>query len=350
MSDAERIADLTSALERSLGEHFDRSVRVSDVKLLAGGASRNIYGFAAQVDGEATSRALVARSDAAPGRIRGTGVDEFSLVAAVAEAGARVPRVYCRGRVGGESGTEFYVMDRLGGEAIARKLHRDDRYAKTRERLPKDLATSLARIHSIDPDDPRVASLRNEKASSRGDGDFAAREIRRYRELLTQAGGSHPFPVLAFAARWLEQRRPACERETVVHGDFRIGNVMFDEQGLTGVLDWELAHLGDPLEDLGWLAVRAWRFGRDDLAIGGLCSRERFWELYEGESGRRVDPAAARYWEIFGNWKWAIICVMQGASHKAGPRPDVELAAIGRRVAEVEWEILDLLEEADRAG
>jgi aminoglycoside phosphotransferase (APT) family kinase protein len=241
-------------------------------------------------------------------------------------------------------------MDRLAGEAIARKLHREDRYAKARQRLPEDLAISLARIHAIDPDDPRLASLRSEGIAGASSGDFAAREIARYRELLAHAGAGHPFPLLALAARWLEQSRPAGARQTVVHGDFRIGNVMFDEHGLTGVLDWELAHLGDPLEDLGWIAVRAWRFGRDDLAIGGLCSRERFWELYERESGVRVDPAAARYWEIFGNWKWAIICVMQGASHKAGPRPDVELAAIGRRVAEVEWEILDLLEEADRAG
>jgi len=342
--------DLTAALERSLQAHFGRVVEVSDLALLAGGASRNIYGFAARVEGEATSRALVARSDAAPGRIRGSGVDEFALVAAAAEAGARVPRVYCRGRFGGEDGTEFYVMDRLHGEAIARKLHREDRYAETRARLPEDLATSLARIHSIDPRDPRLKSLRLEGASEGDHEDFAAREIMRYRELLAMAGGRHPFPVLVLAARWLERSRPACVRRTVVHGDFRVGNVMFDENGLTGVLDWELAHLGDPLEDLGWLAVRAWRFGHDDLPIGGLCSRERFWELYERESGVRVDPAAARYWEIFGNWKWAIICVMQGASHKAGPRPDVELAAIGRRVAEVEWEILDLLEEANRAG
>lgn len=344
-------ADLTAALERSLGDHLGRGVKVSDLKLLAGGASRNIYGFSAHVDGESAPRALVARSDAAPGRIRGTGVDEFALVSAVAEAGARVPRVYSRGRFGGDGGTEFYVMDRLGGEAIARKLHRDDRYASTRAQLPADLATSLARIHSVDPRDPRLSSLRSDPAVAAGtdDGDFAAREIARYRELLAHAGGGHPFPVLTLAARWLARSRPACERQALVHGDFRVGNVMFDERGLTGVLDWELAHLGDPLEDVGWLAVRAWRFGRDDLAIGGLCSRERFWELYGRESGRRVDPAAARYWEVFGNWKWAIICVMQCASHKAGPRPDVELAAIGRRVAEVEWEILDLLEEADRA-
>jgi len=342
-------AELTAALERSLSDHFGRGVGVHDLALLAGGASRTIYGFAARVEGEPGMMSLVARSDAAPGRIRGSGVDEFALVAAAADAGVRVPRVYCRGHVGGEKGGDFYVMDRLHGEAIARKLHRDPKYEGTRERLPEDLATALARIHAIDPSEPRLLSLAVERGAATEGGDFASREIARYRGLLVEAGAGHPFPVLGLAARWLEQSRPPCAHETVVHGDFRVGNVMFDEQGLTGVLDWELAHLGDPLEDIGWLTVRAWRFGRDDLAVGGLCSREHFWSLYERASGRSVDPEAARYWEIFGNWKWAVICVMQGASHKAGSRADVELAAIGRRVAEVEWEILDLLEEADRA-
>jgi aminoglycoside phosphotransferase (APT) family kinase protein len=104
------------------------------------------------------------------------------------------------------------------------------------------------------------------------------------------------------------------------------------------------------MEDLGWLAVRAWRFGVNDKPIGGLCSREEFWAHYEREGGERVDPAVARYWEIFGNWKWAIICVMQAAGHRASGKRDVELAAIGRRVADVELELLDLIEEADRAG
>ena len=267
-------------------------------------------------------------------------MDEFALLAAASEAGVCVPRVYCSGHVA-ESDESFYVMDRLGGDAIARKLLRDDAYARARESLPRELARSLARIHAIDTSDPRLASV----AGATAEKD----EIPRYLELLALAAPGHPMPTIALGARWLEQHRPVRQRRALVHGDFRIGNVMFDENGLTGVLDWELAHVGDPMEDLGWLAVRAWRFGTNDKPIGGLCSREQFWREYEREGGAAIDPRVARYWEIFGNWKWAIICVMQAAGHRAGGKRDVELAAIGRRVADVELELVDLLEEADRA-
>lgn len=333
------LLELQGSLERSLGEHFAKGVVLSELKLLAGGASRKIFGFDALVEGESAQRALVARMGADPGRIRGSGVDEFALLGVASDAGVCVPRVYCRGCVGG-TGENFYVMDRLRGDAIARKLLRDQAYAKTRERLPADLARSLARVHSIDHADPRLASL-----GENGSGD----EIARYRELLTLAAPGHPMPTLTLGARWLEQHRPSRTRRAVVHGDFRIGNVMFDESGLTGVLDWELAHIGDPMEDLGWLAVRAWRFGANDKPIGGLCSREEFWAHYQREGGEAIDPKIARYWEIFGNWKWAVICVMQAAGHRASGKRDVELATIGRRVADVELELLDLLEEAERA-
>jgi len=330
---------LQQALERTLAAHFGRPVLVAELELLAGGASRKIYGFNARVDGEAVTRPLVARMGADPGRIRGSGVDEFALLAVAAESGVCVPQVYCRGHIG-ESDESFYVMDRLRGDAIARKLLRDAAYARTRQRLPSELARSLARIHAIDAADPRLESL----------AEGADDEITRYRDLLSVAAPGHPMPALALGARWLTLNRPQRARRAVVHGDFRIGNVMFDENGLAGVLDWELAHLGDAMEDLGWVAVRAWRFGVNDKPIGGLCSREEFWAHYEREGGAKVDASTARYWEIFGNWKWAVICVMQAAGHRAGGRRDVELAAIGRRVGDVELELLDLIEEADRAG
>jgi aminoglycoside phosphotransferase (APT) family kinase protein len=338
---------LASALERALGEHWGAPVAVQRLEELAGGASRRIYGFTATRSGEPRPQEMVARFEASAGRIPGSGVDEYSLLEVAGEAGVMVPRVHCRGR-DPQSGDEFFVMDRARGEAIARRLMREAAYERARAALPGQLARSLARIHSLNVDDPRLASLR-EVAVTSGCREFAASEIEKYDQLLMAAAGGHPYPVLAYARRWLTRNRPSAPKESVVHGDFRIGNVMFDDCGLTAVLDWELAHVGDPLEDLGWLAVRAWRFGKAQLPIGGLCSREEFWSFYEREGGVRVDPIAARYWEVFGNWKWAIICVMQGASHRAGLVPDVELAAIGRRVADTEWEILDLIEEADRA-
>lgn len=177
-----------------------------------------------------------------------------------------------------------------------------------------------------------------------GDGRrHALAEIEKYRALLALADDDHPRPTLALGARWLARHAPSVEQPCLVHGDFRIGNVMFDERGLTAVLDWELSHIGDPLEDLGWLTVRAWRFGADDRPVGGLCSRERLLELYERASGRTVDPTAYAYWEIFGNWRWAVICILQAAGYRAGCYPNVELASLGRRVAEVECEMLTLM-------
>jgi aminoglycoside phosphotransferase (APT) family kinase protein len=153
-----------------------------------------------------------------------------------------------------------------------------------------------------------------------------------------------PHPVLDLAIRWLGARMPAQRETTVVHGDYRMGNVIVDETGLRAVLDWELAHLGDPIEDLGWFCVRAWRFGNDHRPAGGLCDRERFVKAYERARGTTVDPAAVRWWEVFGNLKWAVICIRQAETHRRGA-PNVELASLGRRTAETELELLDLMEE-----
>ena len=112
----------------------------------------------------------------------------------------------------------------------------------------------------------------------------------------------------------------------MVHGDFRIGNVIFGPEGLRAVLDWELAHVGDPFDDLGWLCLRSWRFGADGNPVGGLCERERFFAAYERAGGGRVDAAAVRWWETFGNLKWAIMCIMQAKTFLDGAVRSVELA------------------------
>jgi len=132
--------------------------------------------------------------------------------------------------------------------------------------------------------------------------------------------------------------------ERVVHGDFRIGNVIFGTEGLRAVLDWELTRIGDPMEDLGWLCVRAWRFGAP-APVGGLCERERLFAAYERAGGVRVDAAAVRWWEVLGNFKWATICIMQARSVLDGAVKSLELASLGRRVAEMEIELMALTEE-----
>ena len=151
-----------------------------------------------------------------------------------------------------------------------------------------------------------------------------------------------PHPALELGLRWLDQHRPPTGSEAVVHGDYRNGNFVVGRDGLRAVLDWELAHLGDSVEDLGWLCMRAWRFG-EDLPVGGFGTREDLLAGYEAEAGRRVDPDTLRWWEAMGTLKWGVICMLQARAHLDGQSRSVELAAIGRRVCETEHDLFLLL-------
>src|SRR5207237_7604394 len=165
-------------------------------------------------------------------------------------------------------------------------------------------------------------------------------QISAFRDLLDSFGQPHPAFELAF--RWLEAERPAVSGRAVVHGDFRNGNLIVGPDGVRAVLDWELAHIGDPMEDLGWLCVKAWRFGVD-RRVGGFGDDRELFAAYERESGHGVDPGVVRWWEVLGTLKWGIMCIAQAFTHLSEMVRSVELAAIGRRVCENEWDLLDLI-------
>jgi aminoglycoside phosphotransferase (APT) family kinase protein len=146
------------------------------------------------------------------------------------------------------------------------------------------------------------------------------------------------------AFKWLDEHRPtASNRTAVVHGDFRLGNVIVDASGLRAVIDWELAHLGDPIEDLGWMCVPAWRFG-SRLPAAGVGTREQLLAAYAEQSGVDVDPETLRWWEVSGILRWGMICVTQAFTHTSGIVRSHELAAIGRRVCENEHDLFLALE------
>jgi len=223
-------------------------------------------------------------------------------------------------------GSAGMVVERLTGETIARKILRDDEWAAARAHLGAAVGRAAAGIHAIPAD--AVPGLQ------------LADPVAQYREVLDGLG--EPHPAFELGLRWLDANRPPRGDTCVVHGDYRLGNLLVDHDGLAAVLDWELAHVGDPVEDLGWLCVRAWRFG-SALPAGGVATREELLAAYEAASGVTVDPAALRWWELLGTLKWGVICVMQAFGHLSGTSRSVELATIGRRVCENEWDVLGLL-------
>ena len=244
---------------------------------------------------------------------------EARLFRAAAAAGVPVPESVV-------AEPSLIVMERIDGETIPRKILRDDEFAAARPKLAGQCGSILAKLHSIPTSD--VAGLEQ------------ADQVKQFREVLDALGEPHPTFELAF--RWLEANRPPPTRTAIVHGDFRNGNLIVGADGVRAVLDWELAHLGDPLEDLGWLCVKAWRFGMAQ-PVGGFGDYDELIAAYEAGGAGPVDRDALRWWEVLGTLKWGIMCIMQAVTHTSGAVRSVELAAIGRRVCEQEWDLLALL-------
>jgi aminoglycoside phosphotransferase (APT) family kinase protein len=329
-----------------------RSVRIDDLRLMTGGASRQTWSFDAiieQADGKNETLALVLRMDPRTEAGLMSRETEYALLKAAHEEGVPVAKVRL---MGDESlGASGFLMDRVEGETIARKLLRDEQYAEARKVMTGQLGAILARIHAIPVEKHALTELQTPIPGK----SPAETEVDRF-EATYRAITPEPHPAFELAFRWLRQHVPPTANATLVHGDYRIGNVIFGPEGVRAILDWELAHVGDPMEDLGWICVRSWRFGKDDKPVGGLGSREELWQAYEGAGGRNVDREAVRWWEVFGNLRWGIICIgqarraMESGPKEGGAGSRLELLTIGRRTAETEWELLELMEGGGNAG
>lgn len=307
---------------------------LTEAQRLSGGASMETWAFG--FEGAGGAERLILRRRAGPfdeENARSVSLaTEAALIRATGANGARVPTVrhVCDDADGlGEA----YVMVRVDGETLGRKITSDPRFDAVRPRLARQCGESLVAIHRTPP--PPGLKL---KAVN------GAEELDRYEEVYRATGAERPILELAF--QYLRGRLPTPVTPVLLHGDFRNGNIMFDpEQGVAAILDWELAHLGDPAEDMGWICTNSWRFGRPDRPVGGFGDYDELLAGYASAGGAAIDLARVRFWQMLGSLRWGVMCLTMYLSWRDGLTRSVERPMIGRRVSETEADLVKLLEE-----
>jgi aminoglycoside phosphotransferase (APT) family kinase protein len=324
--------DFAHALESAMRHALNGVQTIADLRRLSGGASQETWSFDAIAGGDVIP--LVLRR--APGGMivqRSTTAVSLEVEAQVIQladtAGVPVPPVPYVLRDSDGLGPG-YIMRRIEGETIARKILRDAEFAKARPQLARQCGSILARIHSIEkPTLPKLNAV-PPKAM-----------FEQYRSIYDSY--DYPHPVFEAAFRWLEDRIPETVELTLVHGDFRNGNLMIGPEGVRAVLDWELTHVGDPAEDLGWICVNSWRFGVTEKMVGGFGDLEDLLAGYSQAGGCGMTAERVKFWEVFGTLKWGIMCMTMYQAFAKGSDSSVERAAIGRRSSETEIDLLNLL-------
>ena len=324
-------------LEAYLSSQTHTPVTITDMMPLAGGASRESWLLVAHINGVPNKMVLRKDYPTQMNELSLTRAQEYRLMARAHENGVRVAKMRFICDDPDVLGLPFFLMDYVDGISVGRQVMKAPELAHARAILPEQLAEQLAHIHNMRVDDfdflPRTPQ---------GISPTQA-VIDEVYAVLDNLGVKSP--AFEFCLRWARNHAPQVDRITFVHGDFRIGNILVNEHGLSAVIDWEFGHIGDPREELGYICMRDWRFGNDHLHMGGLSPRERFILAYENYSGVTIDRSAVDWWEIIGNIRWGVICLAQAERHLSGADPSVELASLGRRSAEMQLEALRLIEK-----
>jgi aminoglycoside phosphotransferase (APT) family kinase protein len=337
---------LKNALESVLTKTTGTPVWIEGLAKIAGGASQETWRLDLCMDNgvHAGALPLILRRPLG-GAIYESALDlraEDRVHRAVYAAGAPVPPPFVL--LDDLLGAPALLVERVEGESIGRKLVREPRFAHARELLPAQMATALAAIHSVELDRNGLNTLLPGPRPSQTPAQARLEQIAVELDAIDE-----PHPALELCLRWLRLNEPPPpDRLVLVHGDFRIGNLLVSEEsGLLGVIDWEFAHIGDEAEDLTWGLIREWRFGVDELRLGGVAQPEPFFAAYAQASGRPVDVERIAYWELLGNVWWAIGCLNQARRHLRGEQLNIEFASLGRRAAEMELEAIRHMQNAE---
>ncbi len=323
---------LRAELLEFLASQVSGPLTIERLEPLAGGASMETWAVDATWQG--SPHALILRRDMGKNMYAGalSRAQEFALLRVAHDAGVQAPRPLFL-HASGER--PYFLMERLPGISVGAKVVRDPHLASARTRLAAQMGEQLARIHQLDP------ALLGFLAAPAAGQSAAAQTLEIMDAEAARLGPANP--VWAFGLRWLERHLPAPLPNVVLHGDFRIGNLLVTPDRLAGVLDWEFAHLGDPAEDVAWPLVRDWRFGNDSLHVGGVGTLDDYLAAYQGAGGQPLPRERLHWWEIAGNLRWAIFARAQAERHLSGADRSVELASLGRKSAEMEWELLRLI-------
>lgn len=319
------------------------------MRSLTGGACQDNYLIDLKIEGgdHKGDHKLVMRTDKGASLLASLSrIDEFGVCELAFNAGVKTPKPLWLEPGSDVIGNPFYFMERIGGSANGRFVVKDASINQARKVLPDELAASLARIHSVTPDMCKDADLSKKLSRITGDSPkaIAVNSISELRKEVAKLKEAHP--ALELILNWLEQNAIPTEDPVLVHGDFRTGNFMVAPDGLQGIVDWEFAHWGDRHEDVSWLCMKDWRFGKQNKEVGGFTDRETFYAAYEKHSGVKLDPRKVLYWEIMGNARWACGSAAQAERHLSGMDKGIELASIGRRSCEMQFEAMRLIDHA----
>ncbi|MDE2073802.1 MAG: phosphotransferase family protein [Alphaproteobacteria bacterium] len=326
------MSDFQFALTRTLAKALPGFEHATSITRLSGGASQETWAIDAVMFG-VNHPLILRRSPDGKERALDTShqiglATEAVVIETCREAGVPVPRVRCvlQSKDGVGSG---YIMDRLPGETTPRKILHDTAFDEIRPLLARQCGEVLASIHQVD-----VSALRTILPVQDGPA-----LLRRYRDIYD--AHDYPHPVFELAFKWLEPRLAGTGLQTLVHGDFRHGNLLISPRGIEGILDWELAHIGDPLEDIGWLCTNSWRFGVAGKVVGGFGDLQDLVAGYQASGGGEIDLEQVKNWIVYGSLKWGVMCMGMYQGFRADH--SVERAAIGRRAVEAESDLINLI-------
>ena len=301
---------------------------IVNLEPLTGGASKEIWKFEVNANGK-SDRYILRRGSGVEGPLAIKTSEEAKIQKTVRKLGAQVPEIVAVSSLDEELG-DAYIMKFVDGESIARKILRDEEYKNTLPKLAFECGQSIAKIHQADINEfPFLPSK------------TVFEQINDLYQ--TYVSFNQPSPVFEYTHLWLKKQNLGEINDALVHGDFRLGNIIVDKDGLKSVIDWELAHIGNPLQDLGWICGNSWRFGNTNKVVGGFGDLADLLKGYNSVSNYHVDENMVKAWQVFGTFRWGVICLIQASAHLTGSINSVEKAAIGRRVSETEIDIVDLL-------